>query len=290
MGSLEQLVELVPPPPALRELGYRPDWDRVESALGTALPSDFKRLTELYGTGDFCDQVALTAPALSTGSDTTSEDDFARHLRRTVDVLRDFDTWREIGIWPDPGGLLTAVNITTGSELLWVTSGHPDQWQCVEMTRTMDAVQPLGTDLTTTLVRWLSDELTTHHLAPSPYGPRPNGPYFESFTGRSLAELGIPVAARHRKRKKLESAVFEAAGERWTLWSDYEEGSHWNSLGYLPRVDLALRLTGGGTGLGVSSFVLPSGVTEFEALVARLVEVLRADTSDVNIRWSPATA
>ena len=196
MGSLERLVEMVPPPRALRELGYRPDWDRVESQLGTALPADFKRLAELYGTGDFCGQVDLVAPAMSIGSETSGEDAFADHLRRTVDVLRDFDTWREIGLWPEPGGLLTAVNISTGSELLWVTSGHPDQWQCVEMTMTMDGVQPLGADLTTTLVRWLSDELTTHFLAPSPYGPRPSGPYFESFTGRSLAKVVIPVAAR----------------------------------------------------------------------------------------------
>ena len=139
-------------------------------------------------------------------------------------------------------------------------------------------------------VRWLSDELTTRYLAPSPYGPLPSGPYFESFTGRSPAKVSIPVAARRRTREKLEKAVFEAAGEKWTLWSDYEEGSHWNSLGYLPRMDLALRLTGGGTGLGVSSYVLPSGVTEFEALVARLVEALHADVSDVNIRWNPPSA
>ena len=113
MGSLERLVEMVPPPRALRELGYRPDWDRVESQLGTALPADFKRLAELYGTGDFCGQVDLVAPAMSIGSETSGEDAFADHLRRTVDVLRDFDTWREIGLWPEPGGLLTAVNITT---------------------------------------------------------------------------------------------------------------------------------------------------------------------------------
>lgn len=179
------------------------------------------------------------------------------------------------------------MNITTGSEVLWVTSGHPDDWQCVEMTMTMDGVQPLGGDLTTSLLMWLKDELTTHHLGPSPY-PLVNGPYFESFTNRLRAHGSISCARRRSGRSKLEEAVFEAAGEQWTLWSEYEEGSHWTSPGYLHTMDLALRLRGGGKGLGFSTYVLPSGVQAFEALVARLVDVLRARQTD--IRWDPATA
>ncbi|MER5777488.1 SMI1/KNR4 family protein [Streptomyces sp. NPDC002039] len=56
--SLAHLVRSVPPSNAPRAH----DWARVEDLLGTALPSDYKELVDLYGGGLFDDAIWILEP------------------------------------------------------------------------------------------------------------------------------------------------------------------------------------------------------------------------------------
>ena len=49
--ALQELIELVSPPVA--PLGAPFDWRAVESALGSAFPSDYKAFCDVYGHGTF---------------------------------------------------------------------------------------------------------------------------------------------------------------------------------------------------------------------------------------------
>jgi hypothetical protein len=126
MSAIEQLFELVVPPP--ERFSY--DWAEVERQLGTALPADFKQLAEIYGPGEFDETFTLHAP---TG-------DGAR-----VDLVpaarEQADTWRSIRedvigggplvVFPEPGGLLAWGMVPIGLALCWQTEGAPDRWPVV---------------------------------------------------------------------------------------------------------------------------------------------------------------
>ncbi|MFF9864128.1 SMI1/KNR4 family protein [Streptomyces sp. NPDC013953] len=55
---VERLAEHFPPPPALRQK----DWEEIETALGTALPADYKELVGTFGGGLFDDTIWLLEP------------------------------------------------------------------------------------------------------------------------------------------------------------------------------------------------------------------------------------
>lgn len=52
VGRLAAAVDWEP-----RDLGI--EWERVESRLGTPLPSDFKRFCEIFGRGHFSDYLTV---------------------------------------------------------------------------------------------------------------------------------------------------------------------------------------------------------------------------------------
>lgn len=60
MDVLERLVQKIPPPSDARVIHH--DWERVEQELGTRLPSDYKRLIEVYGPGSFDDFLHVYHP------------------------------------------------------------------------------------------------------------------------------------------------------------------------------------------------------------------------------------
>ena len=59
---LERLRQLLPPPANPVEPGRPDGWAKVEAALGTGLPGDFKGFTELYGSGTVDDFLYLFNP------------------------------------------------------------------------------------------------------------------------------------------------------------------------------------------------------------------------------------
>ncbi|MFI2214972.1 SMI1/KNR4 family protein [Streptomyces sp. NPDC020141] len=56
--SVARLIELVAPASAPRAV----DWERIETALGTALPDDYKEIVEVYGGGVFDETLWILEP------------------------------------------------------------------------------------------------------------------------------------------------------------------------------------------------------------------------------------
>ena len=128
--DLERLRSIAPPPEAPLEPGVLDEWPRVEADLGTELPEDFKRFTELYGSGKFDDFLYLLNPFaadpagnLVSGRDLML-DGYAETRARFPDRL-------PLPPWPEPGGLLPLGRSDNGNELYWLTRGRPADWGVV---------------------------------------------------------------------------------------------------------------------------------------------------------------
>jgi hypothetical protein len=128
--SLDRLRSLAPPPDEPLEPGDPKGWGRVEDELGTALPADFKRFTELYGSGKFDDFLYLLNPfsADPAGNIVAAKDtmlaDYAETRSKFPDRL-------PLPPYPEPGGLLPLGRSDNGNELYWLTEGAPDGWGVV---------------------------------------------------------------------------------------------------------------------------------------------------------------
>ncbi len=129
MGTIDDLVRLVPPPAA--PVDADGDWSRAETALGLVLPTDFKALLRRYGLGQF-DDVTLYTPF---DAHTHGVCDLVRRARDLVDdhqPLRDeFPEDFPYPLYPEPGGLLEWAGTGNGDQLCWLTAGHPDNWPVV---------------------------------------------------------------------------------------------------------------------------------------------------------------
>jgi hypothetical protein len=128
--SLDRLRSLAPPPDEPLEPGDPKGWEHVEDELGTALPADFKRFTELYGSGKFDDFLYLFNPfsADPAGNLVAAKDtmlaDYAETRSKFPDRL-------PLPPFPEPGGLLPLGRSDNGNELYWLTEGAPDGWGVV---------------------------------------------------------------------------------------------------------------------------------------------------------------
>ncbi len=52
---VDDLINLAPPPEWRINAGSPSEWDKVERALGTLLPDDYKLIINIYGSGHFND-------------------------------------------------------------------------------------------------------------------------------------------------------------------------------------------------------------------------------------------
>ncbi|MEV7793338.1 SMI1/KNR4 family protein [Streptomyces sp. NPDC087512] len=126
MKALDALVRMCPPPagppPAV-------DWAEAERALGTTLPSDYKRLVATYGAGVFDETVWLLVP----GSAQDDCDLLARTAEQDGTLARLWGAGEE-----RPDCLLEegarvlpwAHEEGTGAFLYWLVrpGRHPDDW------------------------------------------------------------------------------------------------------------------------------------------------------------------
>ncbi|RKE05040.1 SMI1/KNR4 family protein [Streptomyces sp. TLI_171] len=134
-GALRALEEAAP---AIADL-KRPapagvDWPAVEQALGTALPADFKLLTEQYPS-------LIVGGTLFVGSPQVG----AEHswVDATLEELEIVEQWCEdanlaVRLQPFPalGGLLPWGSTDWGDYLLWSTTGaDPSDWTVTVATR-----------------------------------------------------------------------------------------------------------------------------------------------------------
>jgi hypothetical protein len=168
MGSIDDLVRLVPPP--AQPAGVVDDWLTAEAALGLALPSDFKALVRLYGPGEF-DEIALLTPFDARAHGAV---DLLKHAR---DLLRHHQSFRDEApeefphpLYPEPGGLLEWGGTGNGDRLCWLTTGDPDEWPVVVWNLCYYAdLYDVG--VVGFLHGYLSGRLQVENLGPAPAHP-----------------------------------------------------------------------------------------------------------------------
>ncbi|MFG3253132.1 SMI1/KNR4 family protein [Streptomyces sp. NPDC048172] len=122
-GSVERLAGLVPPPTAAPR---RRDWGQVEREIGTALPSDYKRVIDVYGGGRrFGEFIYLYDPDSSN-----AYMDLAVESRNALWALRELE---DVSQCPyalgDPPELLAWGRNDNGDPFFWHRAGpDPDSW------------------------------------------------------------------------------------------------------------------------------------------------------------------
>ncbi|MEV5998996.1 hypothetical protein AB0M25_06830 [Streptomyces griseomycini] len=102
------------------------DWAAVEGRLGTALPSDYKRLVEIFGPGSFDGYLDLDVP-----DSPFKEGDIVRHTRWLGEWARTHgsDLWRPYEVYPAPGGVLQWASSEQADGFYWLTGDpDPDKW------------------------------------------------------------------------------------------------------------------------------------------------------------------
>ena len=126
--SVEQLVQAVPPL-AGREPSS-PDWEAIEGELGSRLPTDYKRLVEVYGPGSFDDFVHIYQPhapweQLDLKHEVDGELWALKYLR---DQGQDIPYRLE-----DPAELMALGRDENGDQIFWQRTdlGDPDTWPVV---------------------------------------------------------------------------------------------------------------------------------------------------------------
>ncbi|GLY50101.1 hypothetical protein [Lentzea sp. NBRC 102530] len=124
LARLQDVLAAFPPGLAypMSELRYDPsrhffDWPAIETALGSALPSDYKRLVDGYG------HLALAGIFL------VSPDDVPGEHAVQAEGIREFTTRP---LFPEPGGLLLCAT-TEGRAVVWwdTADPDPDRWTIV---------------------------------------------------------------------------------------------------------------------------------------------------------------
>lgn len=275
--SLDRLSELVPPPRSIERYGYAPDWGVLEEQLGLRLPSDFTALASRYGSGEFCDTAYLTAPRAAVDPRPHAPD-ASIFFERTLALLRDVSDLSSVNLWPQPGGVYPAMNLSTGGWMLWIADGpNPDEWEVAQTGVEME-LEPLGCNLTTALVRWLDGELPDSLLGNPAFS---EVPYFEPATGRERLRLTVPldgqVAGIDDARARFEAAFDEDL--RWWHWRSYDD--RWKGAFDSPRTDLAVSFGGSRSGLTLRSRVVPVERAAFDDLIDRVAVAFEVDRSSI---------
>ncbi|GAA3797949.1 SMI1/KNR4 family protein [Streptomyces phyllanthi] len=102
------------------------DWTEVETRLGTALPSDYKRLVEVFGEGAFDGYLRLHVPdARFRGGNIVLR---TERLGELTGAGRS-SPWEPYNVYPAPGGLLQWADSEQENGFFWLTEGpDPDKW------------------------------------------------------------------------------------------------------------------------------------------------------------------
>lgn len=96
------------------------DWAAVEARLGAALPSDYKRLAELFGHGAFDGFLHFSVPdAPFKSADIVLHTEWLAEWGRA----RGHSLWEPYGLFPVPGGLLEWAGSEQADQFYWLAEG-----------------------------------------------------------------------------------------------------------------------------------------------------------------------
>ncbi len=160
--SLDELLSVCVPPATPVYVPTAAEWRELETAVGQALPSDYKAFLARFGSGAFgCDQEDEDGPGffdllwvLSPGHPPDVHGMNAIPLMKDItaktgEMRRRFPHLVPHPAWPDAGGLLYVGGTTTQHDIYWKTNGdEADAWTCVMCDRGCDHWFDFPGDLT----------------------------------------------------------------------------------------------------------------------------------------------
>ena len=128
--NLTNLQNLISPPLHPQEIGDAKRWVKIEDALGTPLPYDYKALITAYGSGGFNDFFFVLNPF--------SSDENYNFFQQKKRVLNLYQSTHErypekapYPIYPEVGGVLPCAITKNGDEFYWCVKGEPNRWPIV---------------------------------------------------------------------------------------------------------------------------------------------------------------
>lgn len=125
--TIDALAALIPPPSEPIAAGNT-DWPAVEDALGQPLPTEYKQIVDLYGTGSFGGLITLFTPNASRPHLNL----IARLEGEPVAILHAEDPdGYPFPPFPEPGGLLAFGTSDNWEMLYWRIGGPPDTWPII---------------------------------------------------------------------------------------------------------------------------------------------------------------
>jgi hypothetical protein len=162
--TVDDLIDLAPPPELRVNAGSPNDWEEIESTLGTALPADYKLIINVYGSGSFNDLFSLFSPF-----ETESGNLVNQALTRECFGNSRLENYKEMQsisprscpfpTFPEPGGLLPLGGDSNGGDAYWLTEGEPDNWPLVLIPHGYEPIERHEMPLVDFLVLWLSGDL-----------------------------------------------------------------------------------------------------------------------------------
>ena len=136
--TVDDLIELAPPPEWRIDAGSPSGWDDIEQSLGTPLPDDYKLIINVYGSGNFNDLFYLFNPFDTQGKSGNLLNQAFRRDCFGLSVLDIYDEIKSINarlcpfpIVPEPGGLLPLGGDSNGGYAFWLMEGIPEDWPLI---------------------------------------------------------------------------------------------------------------------------------------------------------------
>lgn len=152
------------------------DWAAVEARIGTALPSDYKQLAELFGHGAFDGYLHLHVPGAGFESG-----DIVLHTEWLGEWARTHRSslWEPYEVYPVPGGVLEWAGSEQADQFYWLTEGpDPDRWPILMREEIPDSWQRFDGTTAEFIYRMLTDR--QHPFSTARYF---DTHWFESYDG-----------------------------------------------------------------------------------------------------------
>ncbi len=164
--TVDDLIALAPPPEWRIDAGSPGGWEEVERTLGTALPDDYKLITNIYGSGHFNDLFYLFNPFDSNGESGNLINQAFRRDCFGLSELDHYDEMRSIDprlcpfpTFPEPEGLLPLGGTLNGGHVFWLTERRSDDWPLILYPHDYFPIERRDMPLVDFLVQWLQGDL-----------------------------------------------------------------------------------------------------------------------------------
>ncbi|MBX3439683.1 MAG: SMI1/KNR4 family protein [Planctomycetaceae bacterium] len=130
MLSLHTLQKVMQPPESPFETPNEDGWEFVEARLGFALPDDYKKFINCYGTGAV-DRFLWVLNPFSENKHLNLFESSGIQLQTLRQLRDEFGEHIPYAVFPNPNGIFPWAITDNGDVLYWVCDGLPSNWLIV---------------------------------------------------------------------------------------------------------------------------------------------------------------